>query len=300
MRKKLLILIGILVGVYIVLTFLDKGEYRVEKQLWRVQKDYAVIAQDPKTVPEIQFDRVIRRYRKLIRKYPDSIYLPQMYSSIGMLNVMRKDYKDAREVFQETVERFANEPEIAAKAMVDVGNTYLAENNIEKAVEVYRRVHDDYLMTEAGFFIPMHIADIYRNLGETEKFSKALDSALRFYQKTATDTEFSDAVRLNAYQLLLSAYARQGEWQKALGVAKTMLYDFADSKAMNPQRLSGITRLLNLVAIVRLQDFDAARKIYSDFIAVHPDHVLNPYLNKVLESLNFLEQNSTKPGSPQN
>jgi len=300
MRKKILVLLGILAGIYIVLTFLDTGEYRVEKQLWRMQKKYAEISQDPKAVPGIQFDRVIAQYRKIIQKYPDSRYLPQVYSSIGMLNVMRKDYDGARGVFNEVVTRFSDVPGIASKALLDVGNTYLVQNDIEKAMEVYRRIHDDYRMTEAGFFVPLHMADIYRNLGDDARSAEALVAAQRFYEKAASDKEIPDAARLNAYQMLFSTYARRAEWRKAMDVAKTMLYDFADSKAMNPQRLSGITRLLNLLAVVRLQDFNMARKIYSDFIVTHPDHILNPYLNKVLESLDFMEKNSVKPDAPQN
>lgn len=299
MKKKILILFGVLLGIYIVLTMMDTSEYRAEKSLWRMQKKYTVIAQDPKAVPESQFKRVIKGYRNLIKRYSKSKYVPQMYSSIGMLYAMNKDYENARKVFGEVVTKFSDSPAVVSKALMDIGNVYLIENKMKQAVGIYRRIWIDYSETEAGFMMPLYIAKIYSNTGQEDMVQKYLAEAVAFYKNIAENEENSHMVRIVGYQTLATAYIAQKEWEKALDVLKKILYDYADSKLMTPQRLSGITRTLNLVCIVRLKDFDRAKAIYGGFIDDHSGHYLNPFLEKVLESLDLMKENNLTAVVPQ-
>ena len=292
MRKNVFILIGILIGLYTVLTLIDTGEYRVEKRLWRMQKKYAEIAQDPKTVPDAQFERVIQDYRKLIKKYPESGYVPQMYSSIGMLYTMNKKYEQARKTFGQVVTEFSESPMLVSRALMEIGNLYLIEGNIPTAVDTFRRAWKDYSDTPVGFMMPMHIAGVYRQAKQPEKSQEYLAEAVTFYKGVMSDEEKADLVRINAYQALVSAYIGLQDWPKALEFSRKILYDFADSEVMTPQILGNVARTINILAIVRFNDHDAARKIYLDFINDHPDHLLNPFIGKILETVDFLEKKS--------
>ena len=127
MKRKFLILCSILLVVYTVFTLLDKSEYRVEKKLWRMSRDFESISQDPKAVPARQFEKIITDYRNVIKKYPDSRYVPQVYSQIGTLYMIQKKYDDARQVYGQVVTDFSDDPVTVSKALMDIGNSYLIQ-----------------------------------------------------------------------------------------------------------------------------------------------------------------------------
>ena len=295
MKKTILILCGILVAIYLVFSLIDTGEYRVEKRLWRMQKKFSVVAQDPKAVPRSQFESLVKDYRKLIKKYPKSRYVPQMYSRIGSLYLLSENYDEARKAFGDVVRHYADNQEIASKAMMDIGNTYLMQKERSRAIDVYRTIWKDYERTEVGFMMPLYIAGVFRNDGQNEMMTSYLNEAVAFYRKIINNKEEEEFMRLNAYQMLATAYLGLEKWQLAFNTLKDLLYRFADSRAMTPQRLSIITRMINVTAVVRLQDYDKAIHLYQEFIDGHPGHYLNQFLQKVVESLNYLKEN--RPGA---
>lgn len=298
MKRKIFIFIGILLAVYIVLTLLDRGEYRVEKQLWRMRERFNAIAKDPKAAPDAQFEAVILGYAKLIKRYPHSTYVPQMYSSIGSLYAINKKYEEARKTFGQIIATFADDPVVVSKAMMDIGATYQAEGKQQKAVDIYNRIGEKYGKTEIGFMMPLYIAGIYRQSGDAAQVASYLAKAETFYRQIAEDRENSDALRLNGYQALATTQMSQHNFSGSLETLKTALYDFADSSEMNPKRLGAVTRLLNIVLIAQMRDFDKAESFYRDFITTHPGHRLNPYLEKVIESVKVLKEKTPTPVAP--
>lgn len=290
MKKQVIIFLAILIAVYGVLTILDTGEYRVEKKAWRIQKQFAQIAEDPKAVPAAQYERLIKKYRDLIKKFPDSRYVPQFYSAIGALHVMNNEFDQARKVFGHAATQFKDNPRVASKAFMDVANVYIIEKKYKEAVDVYNRIWDNYSKTEVGFLAPFYIIRLYKSTGKGALADLYLKKSLDFYKNIALDESGPATLRMNAYQMLSNVYIGQKEWAAAIETSETMLFKFADEKVITPQRLRGITRVLNLVSIVQLKDFDRARGIYNKFIESHPGHYLNEYLEKVIESLNILEK----------
>lgn len=291
MKKKILILLGILIGVYIVLTMVDTSEYRVEKRLWRMHKQFAAVAQDPKAVPDAQFISIINNYRRLIQRFPKSRYVPQMYSEIGSLYLLNKKYEEARKTYGEVVAKFSDHDDVVSKAMVDIGNSYLIEEKFDQAIQVFQQVWDGYGRTEVGLMMPLYIAGLYRNADRLQDVQNYLNKAVTFYKGIADNKAEPDFLRINAHQTLATTYMAQESWEKALDVLRKILYDFADSNLITPQRLRMITRMINVTAVARLKDYDKAIEIYQDFIQDHPGHFLNQFLEKVIESLNHLKAN---------
>ena len=147
--------------------------------------------------------------------------------------------------------------------------------------------------------MPMFIANIYRNAAQEDMVQLWLGKAVVFYKGIAEDKEKNDFIRITAYQTLVTAYIAQEKWNDVLTVSKLILNTFADSNVITLQRLRVITRTLNIVAVARLNDFDAAKQIYSDFIKDHSGHFLNQYLEKVIESLDLLKESKAKELAPQ-
>jgi len=289
MKKKVLILLGVLIGLYAVLTMVDTSEYRVEKRMWRMRKQFAAVAQDPKAVPDAQFERVVRGYRRLIKKFPKSRYVPQMYSEIGSLYLLNKKYDDARQAYLDVANQFSDHANVAAKAMLDVGNSYVIEGKLDKGVNVLEQVWKDYGRVETGFIMPVYIAGLYRNAGTTQEAGRWLEQGERYYRGIAQNEQEPLSLRLNAFQMLATVYLAQEKWEGALEVLRGMLYDFADSGLITPQHLRMLTRMINVTAIARLRDIDRASGIYRDFIQDHPGHFLNQFLEKIIESLEYLK-----------
>ncbi|MEW5895762.1 MAG: tetratricopeptide repeat protein [Candidatus Omnitrophota bacterium] len=290
MKKKFLILCSILVVIYLVLSLLDNGEYRFEKQMWRMAKNFYSISKDPKAVPDAQFEKVIADYRAMIKKFPDSKYVPQVYSQIGMLYVMQKKYDDARKAYGEVVTGFSEDPVTVSKALMDIGNTYLFQERVKEAVDIYHRLWTDYGKTEVGFMMPLYIAGVYRSLNKDAMVQQYLERALVFYQGIARDEASGHAMQLNAYQSLATVYMAQQKWEKAIESLKSCLYLFADSPTISPRRLAMITRILNTIFIMQMKDFDRGIGFYEQFIADHPNHNLDKYIEKVIESLKYLKE----------
>lgn len=299
MKKKILILLAVLIGVYVVFSVLDSGEYRVEKKMWQLQQKFSEIAQDPKAVPPRQFDMMIARYRALAEKHPESRYVPQMYALIGALYVMNKDYESARTAYHAVVDQFSQSPDVVSKALLDIGNAYMLENRVEDAVEVYLRILKNYERTETGFKMPMLLVGLYRNLGQETEVRQYLVQAERFYRGIAVNDEENELLRITASQALASVYMAQQRWEDVIKTLKGVLEEYGDSRFMNPKRLSVITRALNIVYIGRLRDFDRAIAMYESFIDEHPGHVLNPYLTKVIESIELLKEYKTEAVVPE-
>jgi tetratricopeptide (TPR) repeat protein len=256
-----------------------------------MRKHFAAVSQDPKAVPDAQFVSIINDYRRLIQRFPKSRYVPQMYSEIGSLYLLNKKYEDARKTYGEVVAKFSGHDDVVSKAMVDIGNSYLIEEKFDQAIQVFQQVWDGYSRTEVGLMMPLYIAGLYRNANRLDGVQNYLNKAVVFYKSIADNTAEPDVLRINAHQTLATTYMAQEKWGSALDVLRKMLYDFADSNLITPQRLRMISRMINVIAVTRLKNHDKAIEIYQDFIKDHPGHFLNQFLEKVVESLNYLKAN---------
>jgi len=78
-----------------------------------------------------------------------------------------------------------------------------------------------------------------------------------------------------------------------------ILNTYADEEWFSPQNLAGITRMINVVCIGQLKDYDRAITVYQTFIDGHPGHRLNRFLVKVIESLNMMKENKLNAVVPQ-
>ena len=63
MKRLLVILILILVGVFVILSFWDNSDYALEKSFWYLQKDFVKLAHDPKSFPEQEFASQLMQFK---------------------------------------------------------------------------------------------------------------------------------------------------------------------------------------------------------------------------------------------
>ena len=295
MKKTLLVLVGLLVAVYVVLTLVDtKSEYLLEKKLWRIQKDFVAIAQDPKAAPDNQYKEAIAKYRALIQKYPKARLTPQMYFQIGRLEEMRKNFDGARAVFKEASEAFKDNSSIVSDAMYRVGLSFEQEGKINDAIAIYREIGRVFSRTQIGFSMPIYIASIYRRLGDPVRQNQALAEAEAVYRKILSETEDGSASQLEVLRALTTALLGQQKWSEAYQILERTLFSFARSKYLRPQAAGGIVRTLSVVGAGQLNDMPRVMKTLETFKEQNPGHPLNAYLEQIKASLQQMKQEEKK------
>ena len=164
-------------------------------------------------------------------------------------------------------------------------------------MDIYQRLWRDYNSTEVGFMMPLYIARVYHNLNKPDKVRDYLDQALVFYREISQDEGRGQAVQLNAYQAMAAVYTVREEWDSAIDSLKSCLYLFARFDRKTPRRLSVITKMLNSVFVLQLKDFDRGIAFYEQFITDHPDHGLNPFIQRMAESLRRLKEKTQSAAS---
>ncbi len=295
MKKTLLILMGALVVIYVALTLVDtKTEYVLEKKLWRIQKDFSAIAQDPKAAPDNQYDATIAKYRKLIKEYPQARLAPQMYFQIGRLQEMRKNFDAARIVFKEASDAFKDNASIVSDAMYRVGLSFEQEGKIADAVSIYREIGKTFPKTRVGFSMPLYVASVYRRLGDPVRQNQALAEAEDFYRKILTETEDVSLSQLEVLRSLATTLLGQQKWNGAYQVLERTLLTFARSPNLRPQAAGGIVRTLSVIGVAQLKDMPRVLQTFAVFKEQNPEHPLNGYLEQVKASLEQLKEDQVK------
>jgi tetratricopeptide (TPR) repeat protein len=284
--------------VHLTLSFLDKSEYALEKQLWRIQKKFTEISQDPAAAPTQAFDDVSKQYQKVIAAYPHAKLTPGIYLQIGRVYFLKKDYEQSRAFYLKLQQLFPEEKIPAAKALFHVGLTYEAENKSEQAFQAYEEVLKQYPLTDTGLNMPYYIAKYHERLGHREASQTAFRKAISFYKKIVQDHAQSE-LAFNALRVLASVYLDQKEYEMAVRTLGDTLIEYPDMTLRNPQRADLIIKSINTVAAIQLKDLDLPVSIYEKFLKEYPGHPLTGYLTKTVESLKLLkEKNVTIDQAP--
>jgi TolA-binding protein len=293
MKRALIVLSLTLLITHLTLSFLDKSEYAMEKQLWHIQKQFNEIARDPAAAPTQAFDNVSQQYQKVVAKYPHAKLTPDVYLQIGRVYFLKKDYEQARSFYLKIPQLFPEEKISVAKALFQSGLSYETEGKAEGALQVYQEIVKNYPLTDTGLNMPYYIAKYHDRLGHREATKTAFREAVAFYKKTIRDNEQSP-LAFNAMRVLASIYLDQKEYETAVQLLGDILIEYPDLTFSNPQRADLIMKSINTVSAIQLKDYDLPINIYEKFLKKHPDHPFASYLTKTIESLKLLKEKNIK------
>lgn len=289
MKKVLLVLIGILAGVFLLLSFLDKSDYAIEKKLWRIQKQFDQIAQDPRVVPDQKFESVARSYLSVIKQHPRSPLVKKIYLQIGRVYGLKKDFAKARENFQAVFNKYADDKEVAAEALMNLGITYEGEMDEKQAIATYKKIIDSYPTTDIGLNMPLYIVNYYLRVSKVNESNVALREAVSFYKDICRDHPKS-IIEFNALRLLVTAYFAQKDWSQGVNTLGEVLLKYPSGQYMNVDRANLIIKSINTVAVTQLKDYDVAINIYQKFMSQNPKHPLNKKLQDMINALQELKK----------
>ena len=103
MKKLILTLLSILLFIYIILSLLSlRGDYRAERELWKVNRTLFYVASHEESTPDYAINQLAHRYRSFAKKYNKSIYANRAQIMLGDLYALRKDYAQARLEYQKS------------------------------------------------------------------------------------------------------------------------------------------------------------------------------------------------------
>lgn len=294
MKKTLITYITVLVVLFVVFSVLGtKGEYAVERKVWKLHKQYADIRKDPNVIPDKTFEKIIKGYQKIIDQYPQSRLTQGIHFIIGRVYLLKKDYTTARAKFNEIVGLYPQNPETQAQAFAAVGQSYELEKNWPEAAKIYEQILKDYPLTQTGLGIPIYLANHHKNTNDYQKTMEAYERAIVHYAGVASKNADS-FIEFNALRYLANCYLEQKRWTEAINTLGTILEKYADAQHMNVQTADTIIKTINVVSSYQLKDYDAAINIYKNIINKKSDHPLNAYLQKMIDAFSQLKEKGVK------
>ena len=151
MRKTLIILLSILVGIYVVLSFLDRGGYYgAERKIYKINRMYSAFAKDPKAVPDVQVQRILNEYQDFIDEYPDLKLASLAYVLRARVMTIQKDFDGAKNEITAMIEKFSDHPRFQVQGLIELAQINAIAGNKQGIVDSYARLIKEFPLTPEG------------------------------------------------------------------------------------------------------------------------------------------------------
>jgi tetratricopeptide (TPR) repeat protein len=291
MRQLIGLLASILIVVFIGLSLADTDDYALEKHLWRINREFTIVAHDPAGASPEKFNQLIEDYERLVKRFSNSGQIPRIYLQMGRTYMLRRQWNEARDNFNIILEKYPHSDQFDGEALFYIGKTYEEENDPLSALKVYRQILKDYPLTNIGLETPLYIANYFQRMNKPEHAQKAVSEAIDLYQRIIEQSDRSSN-RLRVLRKLATAYVWKEQWQEALQVLEKVLLELPSYPDVDPDAVNGVIKSINSIAVMQLNDYDKAIGIYRGFIRQHPKSELTPHIQEIANALEQLKKPS--------
>lgn len=117
----------------------------------------------------------IRMMDQLIRDYPTSQYIDDALFERGRSYVLLDMYSDGASSFQTLMDRFP-QSSLAPKAGVQLGLLYYNDNQLDKSIEAYKRVIDNYSGSEEAKVAVQDLKSVYIDKNDISSYASYVNS----------------------------------------------------------------------------------------------------------------------------
>ncbi len=287
MKKALVIFIGILIGLFLILSFLDKGSgYSAEVELTRINNKFVEYSKDPKIIPDINFKQIFNRYRRFTVRYPDSPLTPLAHIQSGRIFMIQKDFEQARGVFEEVITSYDSD-DVGVSALSEIGRTFAMEKDFDNVLIVYERIMKNYPLTDLGIRTPILIAQVYESKNEPVKMRKAFNDAILHYDQLIA-AHPDTLIEFQSIRSKSICYISQKKWTNALQDLGDLFLKFPDPKYWTVDRAETTIKTINTIASTKLGNYDIPIRIYQDFLSQNPNHPFQKILERMVQSFKLL------------
>ena len=287
MKKSIILLPAVLLAIFVIFSVIDRSDYVIEKRIWKIEQQVALKAQYGILSNE-ESENLAAMYRGLIRQYPGSGLLPQIYLHIGQVYVVNKDFEKARINYSEVLKQLPQQKDLCSIALLKIGLTYEQEKKDALAFKTYQQIIDNYPSTEVGLNMPLYMAGYYRRLNKDAETKKAFQEAESFYQKAVLDNPGSSK-GFNSLRFLAVTYLVQKKWDNAVKTFEKTLLDYSLSPYLDWKTAGSIIYSINAVSFFELKTPNKPVTFYQMFIEKRPGYPLNNFIKEVIVSLQDLK-----------
>jgi len=193
------------------------------------------------------YDRVIEEGRRLIERYPESIFVQDALYNIGWAYYDTKEYKQSISTFNELVTRFPTGTQ-SDRALFQIGESYFDQGLYSDAAPYYQRLVTKMRIDE--------LTDV-----EIQKIQR--DKLAGLTDETALDLAAKASLKIGA------CFGNSGNYAQAEASYKRIATLFKYDKALIYEAYN---RLANMY--IDTGNFDAAIQAYRDAIDEVPDRII--------------------------
>ncbi len=273
------------------------------------------------------YGSALRTYRKVTRRFPNSIYAPEAFYRSAYIRLARHQYIKAFQAFQEIVVRYPNSPKFnqvigeqfrIATAMLDGARNrgwliFPGFRNRESSIGLFEQILANAPYSEYAPLALMSIAKAYQMFREYEASIDSLDRMINTYPKSLLTPD--------AYLRLGQAYASLVEGpnydQTSTKEAITYFQDFIILFPGDPNIATaekGLAQMKGVLAESKIRianyyfryrkNYQAAKVFYNEAITDYPDWDVAKRARALLTKVNGLLAAQEKaaagatPGAP--
>jgi tetratricopeptide (TPR) repeat protein len=179
----------------------------------------------------------------------------------------RENYDKARELLGAIVQKYRDQPALAAHAHELIARSYERQGQWEQALNDYRWLAKQYEGQPPALTAPLHIARYYTEQNNQVLAEKAYNEAVEYYQGIINKYPKSMVAAL-AQEQIANCFIVQRKWQEAV-TATSKIAQILDNN------VGRVSTYLLLGRIYETTDQrQLAAKVYAEFIKQFPQHPL--------------------------
>ncbi len=291
MKKKIIIMIVALVGIYFIFkVFNMNAEYFPEKLYFQALKAEEQIAADPDKAPRKLLDRIELKLTRVMQLFPNSEVAKKAEIRLAEFYIRAKRYDTATAYLTKVIEKLEKDRARLASSYFLKGYAYEKEGRWRDALKQYRVVYDNYSDTQIGLQMPLHIWGYYAKNGTEAEAKQAYDDAVQFYKKLENENSDKPLAYL-ASLFLIRTYGSANDPEATIAAIEEHV-----NKYYSPVTMGKIVPLIETVVVAKFKNPEKAVMIYRSILEKSKDSKLNAALENRVKELS--EQIATQPAAP--
>ncbi len=278
-RRISYLLVFVFAFALLVLQGCESKSFRAEREMWRAHKAAQAVYKNPKGTPPFQLAAVQEQYRKIIKKYSESLFAIQSQFSIGHLYLVMGDFQKARDEYRKLTLDCTKKGNLCAEAFFAIGNSYELEGKWDDALSQYRMIMQSFPFSAKSLDLPLYIIRHYRQAKQTDsKIKGAVDEAVAYYTglKSKSETEKGGYI---LQSLITRSYLEGQQYEDALASLDKVMRDYPK---YNPEQALWIK---TLIYANRLKDKVKAKEVLQTIVRDYPQSKLAKSVEALLKKL---------------
>ncbi len=245
----------------------ESKAFKAEREMWRAHKSAQAVYKNPKGTPPFQLAAAQEQYRKIIKKYSDSLFAIQSQFSIGHLYLVIGDFQKARVEYRKLTLDCDKKGNLCAEAFFAIGNSYELEGKWDDALSQYKMIMQSFSFSAKSLDLPLYIIRHYRKAGNEVAIKSAVDEAVSYYTglKSKSETEKGGYI---LQSLVTRSYLAGQQYEDALASLDKVIRDYPK---YNPEQTLWIKML---IYANRLKDNVKAKEILQKIMSDYPQSKL--------------------------